>query len=218
MNSRFKELSEWIDQKSTRERAFLVVAVAATAFTLWSLVLMGPLRAYRTQLRGELDTAATNIRMLKTRVEALVGQTSADPNEENRRAKEELERELARLDAELESATIGLIRPDEMAGALRELLRREKNLRLVRLETQAAEPLFAEDDEPEPGQHTIFRHGIVIELRGDYMSTLRYMEAIESLPWRFFWDQLEYEVQTYPEARIVLSVHSLSAGEGWIGV
>jgi MSHA biogenesis protein MshJ len=57
-----------------------------------------------------------------------------------------------------------------------------------------------------------------MEIRGGYLSTLRYLEELEDLPWRFFWKSLNYEVLEYPEARVVLTVETLSLREGWIGV
>ncbi len=57
-----------------------------------------------------------------------------------------------------------------------------------------------------------------MELEGGYMSTHRYLKALEDLPWRFFFESIDYEVINYPQARITLTVHSVSTQEAWIGV
>ena len=38
------------------------------------------------------------------------------------------------------------------------------------------------------------------------------------LPWRFFWDHVEYRVEQYPQGRLKLTVFTLGLREGWVGV
>ena len=42
---------------------------------------------------------------------------------------------------------------------------------------------------------------MIIKFQGDYFSTMNYLQAIESLPWRISWDRLEYKVIEYPNSR-----------------
>ena len=89
----------------------------------------------------------------------------------------------------------------------------------MELRSIAAEPVTqAEGDDDAARVASVFRHGVEIRLRGGYLSTLRYLEALEALPWRFFWDSLEYEVTEYPIAEITFILHTLSSEESWIGV
>ena len=57
-----------------------------------------------------------------------------------------------------------------------------------------------------------------IEFKGSYLSTLEYLQALNKLPWKFYWDSLELKVDKYPVSTIVITVHTLSFHEGWIGV
>jgi MSHA biogenesis protein MshJ len=50
------------------------------------------------------------------------------------------------------------------------------------------------------------------------MATLRYLQALEKLPWRFFWDSVSYQVMEYPDSVVRLELHTLSLSEDWIGV
>jgi MSHA biogenesis protein MshJ len=47
---------------------------------------------------------------------------------------------------------------------------------------------------------------------------VNYLETIEALPWRLFWDRIEVETLEYPQASIRLRAYTLSFAEGWIGV
>ena len=46
----------------------------------------------------------------------------------------------------------------------------------------------------------------------------RRQQALEALPWRFFWDSVSYEVEDYPRSLVRLRLHTLSLSEDWIGV
>ena len=69
-----------------------------------------------------------------------------------------------------------------------------------------------------PGAPRLYRHTLRIEFEGDYLATLRYLQAIEGLSRRLFWVGFEFEVRRYPKARVVLTVETLSLQKGWIGV
>ena len=63
----------------------------------------------------------------------------------------------------------------------------------------------------------MFRHRVRMELSGDYLAVLRYLGALEQLPWRFQWDSLAVETDAYPVTRVVMYLSTLSLGEFWIG-
>jgi len=144
-----------------------------------------------------------------------------DPDLERRKLKISLERQLIEVESRFHEQTADLIPPAEMVGVLKKLLENISTLRLVRMEALRAEPMISPgetDSESDLSDVEIYRHGLIMELEGDYLSTLRYLEAIEALSWNFFWESLLYEVKEYPVGRIRLKVFSLGTKEGWIGV
>ena len=64
----------------------------------------------------------------------------------------------------------------------------------------------------------LYRHGLRIEFAGGYLETLAYLRALESLPSRFLWESLEFDVERYPRARVAITVYSLSLDDAWIGI
>jgi len=68
------------------------------------------------------------------------------------------------------------------------------------------------------GHSSIYKHGMRVEFEGNFNGTVAYLQALESMPWRFYWDNVEYEVLQFPLARVVITVHTLSLDEDWIGV
>jgi len=64
----------------------------------------------------------------------------------------------------------------------------------------------------------LYQHAFIIELRGDYASLRNYLTELSALPWRFYWDELDYQVDAYPQATIKIKVHTVSLAEEWIRV
>ena len=114
----------------------------------------------------------------------------------------------------------GLIEPKQMAKVLEVVLAQNTNLQLQRVQSLGAKPLSPlKAKEGEEAQSLgIYKHGLQIEFKGSYLSTLKYLKALDELPWNFYWDILELNVEKYPVSKIVITVHTLSFNEGWIGV
>ncbi len=62
----------------------------------------------------------------------------------------------------------------------------------------------------------LFRHGVEITLSGSYMDMIAYMEALEGLPTQLFWGKAEFEVEKYPNARLTLTLYTLSMDKKWM--
>jgi MSHA biogenesis protein MshJ len=151
-----------------------------------------------------------------------------DPDAENRVRIQAVEKEIAQLNGRIQQLAEVMIEPQQMVQLLKELLQREQDLRLVKLENIEPRPFLETpetEETPEMGEAVapsggvnLYQHGFVIEFEGDFHSTLSYLKELEKLPWRFFWDGVTFDVQEYPRARVRIELHTLGLSEGWIGV
>jgi len=64
----------------------------------------------------------------------------------------------------------------------------------------------------------VYKHATALKINGGYFQVLDYLQTLESLPWRFYWDWMSYSVVEYPSAEIEIRVYTLSAEEGLLGV
>ena len=130
------------------------------------------------------------------------------------------------MNKKIEERLSSMIRPDEVARMLEELLGKENELKLLALSSVEPSPsadpsLDQAGSESNPKALNVmqfYRHGFEIQLEGTYLGTLHYLESIEGLPWGLSWDRITYEVTEYPRARISIELHTLSREENWIGV
>jgi MSHA biogenesis protein MshJ len=222
MQARWKGLIERFAALSARERILILVALFAVAYQLADLVVLD--RQYRQveQLNREIAQDNAAIVRLNGELNVLSTQARHDPNSALREHIAQAREHVDQLQSRLASATGGMISPRDMARFLEELLLQEGELEMLRLQSLEAQPLLpvASDDmdEAEPARPLLHRHGFEIEFAGGYMATLRYLQALESLPWRFFWDSVDYQVTAYPQSTVRLKLYTLSLSEDWIGV
>ena len=220
MQAKWQILVERFVALSLRERILVLVAVFVVAYQIADLAILDRQHQRIQQLEGEIARDRGAIVHAGQQMTALSAQLPQDPNARLRSEIERVRAQLQSLQAQLREATRKLISPQDMARFLEELLVQERELTLLRLQTLDVQPLgeAAEGPATEEMRPALHRHGFEIEFAGGYFATLRYLEALEALPWRFFWDSVDYEVVDYPRSIVRLKLHTLSMSEDWIGV
>ncbi len=211
---------ERFDALSGRERWLVAVACVAAVYWVLSFALIDPLIRERDDLVARLEVAADQLGLLEGEAAALTTRLRTGPSSRLARRERELEDALASLETRLSAHRTQLVSPGEATRVVKELVAAERELRLVRLETAAPEPLGV--SEAPPGQTAdepaLFRHDIELETEGSYFAALRYLEALEAGGSGLQLDRLDYEVTEYPRARMVLRLFTLSFEEAFLGV
>lgn len=228
VRARLRGLLERFAALSLRERMLVVIAMFAVAYQLTDLLVLerqygqiGALNQAMTADNAALLAVGTEMRLLSSRAEQ-------DPNRALRERLSTLQGQVRGLERRLETVTSAMISPRDMARFLEDLLNDDSELTLLSLRTLDTQPLLqadgkddAETSPPPPAGEratVLHRHGFEVTFSGGYLATLRYLEALERLPWQFFWDGVSYEVVDYPQSVVRLQLHTLSLSEDWIGV
>lgn len=221
MRARWEELLERFAGLTTRERMLILLAVFAVTYQLANFVVLDRQYKQIEQAQAAITTDRSAVVRLINERNLLSAQAPQDLNRRLRAQIEQARSALQEVQSRLTTATGELISPRDMARFLEELLVQERELTLLRLQTLDAEPLLpaaAAGERVAAVEPVLHRHGFAIEFSGGYMATLRYLQALEALPWRFFWDSVDYEVIDYPRSVVRLKLHTLSLSEDWIGV
>jgi MSHA biogenesis protein MshJ len=220
-----RDLMDRFDQLSLRERVLVLGALVGVLLLVWDSALMGPLERDRKGRLQQVEMLRAEVSGLERSTEAIVAQGASDPDRETREAVQQMKKEIAELDTRLAGATSGLIAPNEMLRVLEQMLvRASSKLTLRALRTLPPEavvaPAAAGATGATPGRPSaqVYRHGVELELSGTYLDTLNFLQALEALPWRFFWDRIEFAVEQHPQGRVRLLIFTLGLEEGWIGV
>jgi MSHA biogenesis protein MshJ len=227
MKDRLSQLLEkWgerFEAFSLRERALISIAMVVVMFLLWDALLMSQEGLRQKQMVAEMHSINEKVAAVNGQIRDMTAALRGGEAQQVTARVQEIRTLLASLEQQQADLTVEFIRPSQMAGVLRDMLKAENGLVLTKLESLGASPLFppskdAAEKETRSEHPGIFKHGMRIEFEGDYFKTLHYLKSLEAMPWRLYWDNVEYQVLDYPRARIAITVHTLSLDEGWIGV
>ena len=225
-----KEQLEKIDNLSVRERGILLGGGLVLILMLWFSVLHEPLAKEKQQLRTQIDKKQTEIETLGLQFQILNESKQKDPNLENRQRKDQLITELEQTRNEILESTQNLIAPKMMPEILRSMLAKTEGLKLVKLNGLGKTPIIDKEKDPDDaGSKTddsdkddeydsAYKHGMKIVFEGNFLTTLDYIKKLESLEWKFFWDSIEFKVETYPRSTSSITLYTLSLDENWIGI
>ncbi len=213
ITTKLTSLQASVDKLSLRERLLVFSTVLMLFGSVWYLSLMEPLTQRAANSRTEIQSLQGRIETANRSLEDQVLQISGSGTEyQDRFAR--VQRRIDAINVSLGDYASELIDPAEMARVMEGVLKEQSKLRLIRIRNLSPEALSAEADSRSA---TFYKHGLEIEFEGSYQACLDYLQEIENLPWRFYWQVLELEVLEYPRNRVRLEVGTLSLNEEWIG-
>ncbi|MCH8335588.1 MAG: type II secretion system protein M [Proteobacteria bacterium] len=207
-----KLLQAKLDDLQLRERLLVVATAIMLLGSAWYLGLMQPVGKQIKNTVAEIELVRQRIESVNQSLE--IQALHASGGAANYREQfTQVQRRIEELNAKLVGYTAELIGPAEMAHVLQGILKEQSNLRLIRVRNLSPKALSTSDD-----TDTVFyKHGLELEFEGGYFACLEYLQELEALPWRLYWEILEIEVLEYPLNRIRLEVSTLSPYEEWIG-
>jgi len=228
--AQLKQLQARIDALSLRERAMVMAAAAAVIFFAGNTLVLAPIAAEQARLRAQLAEQREAMVAIDNEIAARVAGFQIDPDAPARARLNAVNQELGQLGQQLLAIEHGLVPPERMAPLLETILRANGKLQLVSMRTLPVEPLSgppgskpaptpAAPDEtttvkaPPP---LLYRHGVEVTVRGNYLDMVDYMGALEAMPTRMFWGRAVLDVDAYPAAHLTLTLHTLSLDRQWI--
>lgn len=230
-----KSLQGRIDALSLRERGIILGAILLFVYFLFYTFVMEPIAASQKIVQNQIiqtnaEIAALNVQMQKT--------LAASPDRLQAKNEQEVQRlrqERASIDQQLQEATASLVKPEQMAKLLQMVLASTDGLRLGKVTSLGSTRILINDKSVSAGNKTtakaenepaanensltaVYKHGLQIQFDGDFFATLEYLRELEQLDSKFFWDNIKFEMNEYPDATSTLTLYTISLNKNWIGV
>lgn len=218
------KLQSWISQfekRNRRERTLLMSVVVCSLCLLLYSVLVEPALAAKVRQQQALTGANEYTAAKRDELTTLQQAMQAHELSKERLLLSSLELDLKGLDEKLAQAAVNLIPPQQLPEILERVIASDKRLKLVTLQNQPAERLSTSSDASElleDEDNVLYRHQFRMTLQGNYQATVDYLDRLEQLPWRIYWDALRYDVTDYPLATVTIDMYTLSTHKKWIGV
>ncbi|ALO45156.1 type II secretion system protein GspM [Pseudohongiella spirulinae] len=231
LKTQFRDFSNRFDERSAAEKLLLAVICVGVVFWLYFILVFEPLSASVQSAQQQLTAAQARLTAMQQREQIAITTGNEDPNRAVRQRIERAIGDQAVLQRQIEELTGNLVTPQSMTRLLTSMLEQRAGLTLVRVENQMPQPMRsyedmmaeAASDEPTTAnrnadQLQVYKHSLALELEGDFLSLINYLRSVESFNERFFWDEISFVQTEWPNARVTLRLHTLSAEEGFVGV
>lgn len=214
MKQQWLLLNEKFLALSSREKWLISVCGAVGLFFVFLTFLVEPSIQGYDNSRNQLRLVEQNNQRIEGELLVLTAKLNKDPDQEIDKEFQSLIVESQAVSLKLSEIIESLIAPSQMANLLESVLTSGKGLKLISLESLGAEPIAKSDDVDAIGY---FIHPVRIELTGTYFAIETYLNALESLPVKYYWRSFSYSVEKYPNARLILEVYTLGTSQEFIG-
>lgn len=238
--SKWQEYSDKFLEITPREQyLILLTGLVAVIFTSYSFFI-DPSLSKNKEIKNKNISLVSSNKSIQSSITILEEALLDDPNEAMKKQINAYEKKLKQVDSRLLLLTSKLIEPIQMRYALLDLLKVQKGVSLVSFELLEVEPLMdkstqannnitSSNNSPKPStiidnnvkplsDINLYRHGIRIKLTGKYFQLRDYLTQLESMSWKFFWQEFQYSIKEYPLGEVEIEMYSLSTNKEFIGV
>jgi MSHA biogenesis protein MshJ len=228
MKEQLARLATRVDALSLRERVLVFAAIAGLYVFLMHFFGLGPMLAKQDLLRTQIVQQQNNLEGIDAEIGDKVKAAQVDPDAPTRERIAAVRAQTEALATSLRAMQNGLVPPERMAPLVEAILRANGRLQLVSLRTLPVEPVLGAAkpqadstpaaDKPATGQPAalLYRHGVEVTVRGNYLDMIGYMAALESMPTQLFWGAARLEAETWPSSRLTLTLYTLSLDAKWM--
>ncbi|MBF0181178.1 MAG: hypothetical protein HQM03_14240 [Magnetococcales bacterium] len=210
----WRDLLARLDRMSRRERVQLVVMLLVIGGAAWSQLALDPFNRELKEIRRQRAQVENAMREMASLESEILARKDKDPDQAAKERIAAITEEIATLDGRLsDQGSLGTVSPAEMIQALRKLLATDSGLTLVTLDSLPPKSLMEQDD----AEGKVYRHTLVMRFSGTFPDALKYLRAMERLPWKFFWESVQIAVVEYPRAYVTLRINTLSLTADLLG-
>lgn len=230
------KLIEWearFNAMSLRERVLILVTLLVALALPTFNYLIEPAQKETLKLRISQQQLQTQNAESQVNYQLAKAAKIQDPNIALQQQIERLQQQVEQQRQQLQQRAASLVTPHEMVAMLQQLLIGHQGVKLVEAR-KAAPVLVSIPAEPAPEVETqadpsatvmqevvaseIYRHDLELMIEGSFFQIQGFLQAVEQSNRSLFWDSFDYQVDSYPRARVKLQVYTLSTTQEWLGV
>jgi MSHA biogenesis protein MshJ len=217
MNGALKvQLQQWIDRVDAldlRERILLLAATVVVSFLIVDSLLLQPTLKAQQIAEERISNLETQLGALNQQANLLSYKSDEDPLASRSETRDNLASELGELNTRILGQLGALVEPAQAARVLEQVLTGHRELKLKSLQA-SAESLSNLDVEKQSGGTGLGRYQLEMVVEGRYLDLLHYLQELEAMPWKFFWQTVDFQMAEYPHAETRLQLYTLGAQDG----
>ena len=201
-----ERLLELFNRLGFRERAGVVFAVLALVYVILDFSMISPEQKRVKALKAELTRIEAEATAVQADIVIVKAQLEKDPYAKDREQLDAFKKAIQEADTFLANVESD---PRQVGQLLRQILATVPGLKLVSLKTLGSTPIV-EKTATAQSQATVYRRGIELTVKGNYLTMLPYLEKLQQQPIRLLWGEATLTVTTYPDADLRLLFYTVS--------
>jgi len=199
---------ELFNRLGLREKLGLVFGLALVIYLLLDFGLIGPEQKRQKALRA--DFARIEAETIAARADMVVvkAQLEKDPFAKDRAQLDAFKKAIDDADAFLSKVESD---PRQVGILLRQMIAASPGLTLVSLKTLPAVAVVESKAAPgAEGSRSVYRRGIEVIIKGNYLAMLPYLEKLQNQPTRLLWGEAELQVVGYPDSTLKVLLYTIN--------
>lgn len=196
-----------IDALSYIGRLGACIGGCVLIFIAWFIFLKSPQISSQQAISVANKLKNKQIKVLQDKVDVILEEVSGKKVDAKQ---EQLKKDLKDLNTQLAVYSNEFIPADQLDDVLRDMLSRQKGLKLVSVKALRPTQLNTHNAVGNIKQPIVMEKGVQLNFTGTYFATLSYLQDLEALHWRIFWNKFSYQVSEYPMAKVSLQIHTLT--------
>lgn len=209
----YTQLRERASALSAREQSLVLLVIAVGFYFFMDALLISP---QSTKLRDLIAVQeSTQAQLLAVRAEL----ESVKPGSEDVLARQAIEYNQLKAQVKLIeaiSAQASVEAPRLNSLVVDVLKTRHPRVSLTSLKTLPVKDLFSSPANARPENAparvaALYRHGVEIEVRGNYLDLLAYVQSLESVAQGSLWSEVNLNTLKYPESVLRITLYVLSS-------
>ncbi|MCD9522455.1 type II secretion system protein GspM [Photobacterium carnosum] len=207
----WRELNQRFLTLSRREQWLIAITGWVAIIFIGFMLVIQPQMVTSQNIKMSLLNANNDIQTVKNEIIIAKRKLAINPNKELETKIEKYKQKNNRLAKKLETKIGSLVTPTQMTRLLEQVLRHSSALTLESMTSLPPQQLI-------PGNDVgYFMHPVSLTFRGSYFDVVDYLKKLETLPVKYYWLSLNYQVEKYPLANIELKVYTLGENKDFIG-
>ncbi|MCX7218651.1 MAG: MSHA biogenesis protein MshJ [Burkholderiales bacterium] len=244
MKQQWAQIALKIDALSLRERGIMLAVLAVAIIFIVNTFIIDPQFRKQKMLADQMKTQRAQIAAIQAEIAQRIVMKNQDPDLEIKRILQDRQTQLAQMSSKLLEFHKNLVQPEKMAALLENLLKRNRSLQLLSLNSMPAvnvvdaldevattaaqidkSNLTAQTARPKDAQvqnlnntGIVYKHEMELVVQGGYLELLSYLRELEALPESVYWSKGQLSVIEYPQARLQLKLFTLSLEKKWLNL
>ncbi len=217
-NTVLKRATTWLDARNLRERLLVFITAVAALYLLMTLFIFMPQEKELAKIRADMLNQRAELEPMLLEIETLAAQLSEDPDAATTQRLAELQQALQDLETPLAELTGGLVSPREMPRLVESIVRSQTNLQVVKMENLPPDTLQTLSNVDAIDEVALYKHGLRIVVQGGYRDLVAFFAALEALPWKVLWSEVDVYTEDFPTSTATLTLYTLSTERAWLGL